>query len=151
MTVTKSELVQNFVVSITEDIKLYQKLLALLQHQKALYLKLDSDALNRNIQQQLPVLKKLSYGAKSRTLCLQQLQLPSSEVGVKTLTKALPIKLQTHVAKQWAVLEALIKQCQRYNQENGQSSAAFHELLGQLMGKPAITYEEKVVCEEYAR
>ncbi|MGV2989726.1 flagellar export chaperone FlgN [Vibrio sp. E150_011] len=151
MTVTKSELVQNFVVSISDDIRLYHKLLALLQHQKALYLKLDGNALNKNIEQQLPVLKQLSRGAATRTMCLQQLQLPSSEIGVKALTKALPIKLQAHVVKQWSVLEALIKQCQRCNHDNGQSSAAFHELLGELTGKAPNTYEEQAVYGEYAR
>ncbi len=35
MAATRTELVQQFVLSISEDIKLYRKLLALLQHQKA--------------------------------------------------------------------------------------------------------------------
>ncbi|MGR5456215.1 flagellar protein FlgN, partial [Vibrio alfacsensis] len=44
MAATRTELVQQFVLSISEDINLYRKLLALLQHQKALYLKFDGEA-----------------------------------------------------------------------------------------------------------
>ncbi|EVU17577.1 lfgN domain protein [Vibrio parahaemolyticus V-223/04] len=40
-------------------------------------------------------------------------------------------------------METLIKQCQQYNQSNGQSSAAFHELVSQLKQPVQHTYEDK--------
>lgn len=142
MATSKTELVQNFVVSISEDIKLYRKLLSLLQHQKALYLKFDGESLSHNISKQLPVLKQLGHNASQRSRLLSQLNLPCSEHGVERLVRALPIKLSDNVRKQWQILESLIKECQKYNQENGQSSAAFHELLGELTGREQHSYEE---------
>lgn len=142
MAASKTELVQTFVMSISEDIKLYQKLLALLQHQKALYLKFDGESLNQNIQNQLPVLSKLGRNASERSQALTQLKLPCSQAGVERLIKALPAKLSDNVSKQWHILESLIAQCQKYNQSNGQSSAAFQELLGELTGQKQHSYEE---------
>ncbi|ASI89512.1 hypothetical protein C9980_22980 [Vibrio mediterranei] len=144
MAATRTELVQQFVLSISEDIKLYRKLLALLQHQKALYLKFDGEALSNNIHNQLPVLKQLGSNASKRSYTLQQLQLPCSENGAKKLIRALPTKLSDTIAKQWQILEALIKECQKYNHDNGQSSAAFHELLGELTGQEQHCYGEHV-------
>jgi flagella synthesis protein FlgN len=144
MTTSKTELVQRFVLSISEDIKLYRKLLALLQHQKALYLKFDGESLSQNISKQLPVLKKLGQNASQRSQLLNQLNLPCSEQGVERLIRALPIKLSDNVHKQWSALESLIKECQKYNHQNGQSSAAFHELLGELTGREQHSYEEHV-------
>ncbi|MBY6199136.1 flagellar export chaperone FlgN [Vibrio hangzhouensis] len=144
MAATRTELVQQFVLSITEDIRLYRKLLALLQHQKALYLKFDGEALSNNIHGQLPILKQLSHNASKRSQALLQLQLPSSELGVKKLIRALPAKLADNISKQWQMLASLIKECQKYNHDNGQSSAAFHELLGELTGKERHSYEEHI-------
>ncbi len=129
-------------LSISEDIKLYRKLLALLQHQKALYLKFDGGSLSDNIQSQLPILNQLGRNASERSQALAQLKLPCSEVGVERLIKALPAKLSDNVNKQWHILESLITQCQKYNQNNGQSSAAFQELLGELTGQKQHSYEE---------
>ncbi|WP_112478731.1 flagellar protein FlgN [Vibrio variabilis] len=142
MAASKTELVQTFVLSISEDIKLYRKLLALLQHQKALYLKFDGESLSDNIQSQLPILNQLGRNASERSQALTQLKLPCSEVGVERLIKALPAKLSDNVNKQWHILESLITQCQKYNQNNGQSSAAFQELLGELTGQKQHSYEE---------
>lgn len=142
MAASKTELVQAFVLSISDDIKLYRKLLALLQHQKALYLKFDGESLSDNIQSQLPILNQLGRNASERSQALTQLKLPCSQAGVERLIRALPAKLSDNVNKQWHILESLIAQCQKYNQNNGQSSAAFQELLGELTGQKQHSYEE---------
>ncbi|MGR5288098.1 flagellar export chaperone FlgN [Vibrio maritimus] len=142
MAASKTELVQAFVLSISDDIKLYRKLLALLQHQKALYLKFDGESLSDNIQSQLPILNQLGRNASNRSQALTQLKLPCSQAGVERLIRALPAKLSDNVHKQWHILESLIAQCQKYNQNNGQSSAAFQELLGELTGQKQHSYEE---------
>ncbi len=142
MAETKTQLVQRFIFSINEDIKHYKQLLHLLQDQSALYLKFDGEALSENIHQQLPILKQLGRSAAERSRCLQQLHLPSSELGVEKLIHALPDKHKVPLKKQWKSLETLIKHCQKYNNQNGQSSAAFHELLGQLTQQPQHAYGE---------
>ncbi|EJA7340920.1 TPA: flagellar protein FlgN [Vibrio parahaemolyticus] len=138
-----SQRIQYFVRSISEDIKLYQQLLTLLQQQKALYLKFDGEALNTNVQQQTPILNKLSRSSNERSQCMRELGLPCSDSSVARIFNALPAKIGAQARKQWTLLETLIKQCQQYNQSNGQSSAAFHELVSQLKQPVQHTYEDK--------
>ncbi|WP_346266739.1 flagellar export chaperone FlgN, partial [Vibrio parahaemolyticus] len=123
---------QQFVRSISEDIKLYQQLLPLLQQQKVLYLKFDGEALNDNVQKQMPILNKLSRSANDRSQCMRALGLACNDASVKRIFNALPAQIGMQARKQWALLETLVSQCQQYNQSNGHSSAAFHELVSQL-------------------
>ncbi|MDF5063849.1 flagellar export chaperone FlgN, partial [Vibrio parahaemolyticus] len=136
-----SQRIQQFVRSISEDIKLYQQLLPLLQQQKVLYLKFDGEALNDNVQKQMPILNKLSRSANDRSQCMRALGLACNDASVKRIFNALPAQIGMQARKQWALLETLVSQCQQYNQSNGHSSAAFHELVSQLKQPVQHTYE----------
>ncbi len=138
-----SQRIQQFVRSIYEDIKLYQQLLPLLQQQKVLYLKFDGEALNDNVQKQMPILNKLSRSANDRSQCMRALGLACNDASVKRIFNALPAQIGMQARKQWALLETLVSQCQQYNQSNGHSSAAFHELVSQLKQPVQHTYEDK--------
>ncbi|HHF3192495.1 TPA: flagellar export chaperone FlgN [Vibrio alginolyticus] len=138
-----SQRIQQFVRSISEDIKLYQQLLPLLQQQKVLYLKFDGEALNDNVQKQMPILNKLSRSANDRSQCMRALGLACNDASVKRIFNALPAQIGVQARKQWALLETLVSQCQQYNQSNGHSSAAFHELVSQLKQPVQHTYEDK--------
>ncbi|AGV19501.1 MULTISPECIES: flagellar export chaperone FlgN [Vibrio] len=138
-----SQRIQQFVRSISEDIKLYQQLLPLLQQQKVLYLKFDGEALNDNVQKQMPILNKLSRSANDRSQCMRALGLACNDASVKRIFNALPAQIGMQARKQWALLETLVSQCQQYNQSNGHSSAAFHELVSQLKQPVQHTYEDK--------
>ncbi|BCG20176.1 flagellar export chaperone FlgN [Vibrio alginolyticus] len=138
-----SQRIQQFVRSISEDIKLYQQLLPLLQQQKVLYLKFDGETLNDNVQKQMPILNKLSRSANDRSQCMRALGLACNDASVKRIFNALPAQIGMQARKQWALLETLVSQCQQYNQSNGHSSAAFHELVSQLKQPVQHTYEDK--------
>ncbi|PFG57710.1 flagella synthesis protein FlgN [Vibrio sp. ES.051] len=138
-----SQRIQHFVRSIPEDIKLYRQLLPLLQQQKSLYLMFDGETLNNNIQQQTPILNKLSRSATERSQCMRELGLTPNDTSVKRIFNALPAQIAKQAREQWALLETLVSQCQQYNQSNGQSSAAFHELISQLKQPVQHTYEDK--------
>ncbi|EOX4904232.1 flagellar export chaperone FlgN [Vibrio alginolyticus] len=138
-----SQRIQQFVRSISEDIKLYQQLLPLLQQQKVLYLKFDGEALNDNVQKQMPILNELSRSANDRSQCMRALGLACNDASVKRIFNALPAQIGMQARKQWALLETLVSQCQQYNQSNGHSSAAFHELVSQLKQPVQHTYEDK--------
>ncbi len=138
-----SQRIQQFVRSISEDIKLYQQLLPLLQQQKVLYLKFDGEALNDNVQKQMPILNKLSRSANDRSQCMRALGLACNDASVNRIFNALPTQIGMQARKQWALLETLVSQCQQYNQSNGHSSAAFHELVSQLKQPVQHTYEDK--------
>ncbi|MGR5236440.1 flagellar export chaperone FlgN [Vibrio alfacsensis] len=142
MVTAASQHIQHFVRSISSDIKLYQQLLILIQQQKALYLKFDGVALNDNIQQQTPILNQLSRSASERSHAMRALGLTCNDSGVNKIFNALPGHIGTQVRKQWTMLETLVTQCQQYNQSNGQSSAAFHELISQIKQPVQHTYEE---------
>ncbi|WP_182025941.1 flagellar export chaperone FlgN [Vibrio rotiferianus] len=137
-----SQLIQTFVKTIAVDIKLYQELLRLLQEQASIYLTFDSEALNCNIAKQMPILNQLGTHATERSLCMRKLHLPTNEQSVQRIFNALPAKLNVQARAQWNTLEGLINQCQTFNQRNGQSSAAFHELMSQLKHPVQHTYEE---------
>ncbi|MFV8456515.1 flagellar export chaperone FlgN [Vibrio owensii] len=143
MATAASQHIQQFVRSISEDIKLYQQLLGLIQLQKALYLKFDGKALSENIQKQMPILNQLGRSASERSQLMRKLGLPCNETSVNRIFNALPAKIGTQVRKQWTLLESLVKQCQQDNQSNGQSSAAFQELVSQLKQPVQHTYEER--------
>ncbi|MDF2152580.1 flagellar export chaperone FlgN [Vibrio sp. CAU 1672] len=143
MATSRSQLIQTFVRTIAHDIKLYQQLLPLLQVQKSLYLQFDGQALNDNLHKQTPILNQLNSSASERSQCLQQLGLSANEHSVNRLLSALPRRLTPQLRQQWATLKGLIKQCQQLNQSNGQSSAAFHELLNQIKHPVQHTYEER--------
>jgi flagella synthesis protein FlgN len=143
MAVSHSQVIQTFLRTIAHDIKLYQQLLPLLQNQKSLYFQFDGQALNDNIQKQTPILNQLSRSAKERSACLQQLGLSCNENSVNKLMSVLPKRITPQLRQQWNVLRGLIKQCHQLNQSNGQSSAAFHELLNQVKHPVAHTYEER--------
>ena len=143
MATTASHHIQKFVRSIAEDVKLYQQLSGLIQQQKALYLKFDGEALNENIQKQMPILNQLGRSASERTQLMRKLGLPCNESGVNRIFNALPAKIGTQARTQWTLLGSLVKQCQQDNQSNGQSSAAFQELVSQLKQPVQHTYEER--------
>ncbi|AXB33795.1 flagellar protein FlgN [Vibrio campbellii] len=143
MATTASQHIQKFVRSIAGDVKLYQQLSGLIQQQKALYLKFDGEALNENIQKQMPILNQLGRSASERSQLMRKLGLPCNETGVNRIFNALPAKIATQARKQWTLLGSLVKQCQQDNQSNGQSSAAFQELVSQLKQPVQHTYEER--------
>ncbi|UTZ39209.1 flagellar protein FlgN [Vibrio campbellii] len=143
MATTASHHIQKFVRSIAEDVKLYQQLSGLIQQQKALYLKFDGEALNENIQKQMPILNQLGRSASERSQLMRKLGLPCNETSVNRIFNALPAKIGTQARTQWTLLGSLVKQCQQDNQSNGQSSAAFQELVSQLKQPVQHTYEER--------
>ncbi|SHO55662.1 flagellar export chaperone FlgN [Vibrio quintilis] len=132
--------IRTFIQSIAPDVRLYRQLLQLLQTQNSLYFAFDGEALNQNLREQLPLYSQLQESASVRSGCLQALKLPADEQSVKRIFNALPPALKTQVEKQWAVLNTLIHQCHAQNQENGQCSAQFHEMLTQLT-QPSPTYD----------
>ncbi len=135
--------IQDFVRTIGKDIVHYRELLNLLHKQKALYLTFDSDALTQNIRQQVPILNQLNKTADLRSECMKNLGLPATELGVKRLLRALPKQIQPKITQQWHQLQALVHECQKRNQDNGQTSATFHELLCQITQPVQHTYEEQ--------
>lgn len=141
----KQKLIQGFIQSIGQDIKLYQQLMALQQQQNALYLTFDAAALSTNVDQQTPLLGQLNRNAQKRSQCMQRLGLPANEQGVSKVFSVLPEKLSVPVKKQWRQLESLITECQQYNQKNGQRSASFHELMSQITNSARDTYEDQLV------
>ncbi len=138
-------LIQGFIQSIGEDITLYKKLVVLQQQQSALYLNFDATALSVNVEQQTPVLDQLNRNAGIRSQCMNRLGLPANEKGVSKIFSILPEQLRLAVTKRWHQLETLIKQCQQYNQKNGESSASFHELMSQITNTSQDTYEDRLV------
>ncbi|MEI8632611.1 hypothetical protein P4S72_12765 [Vibrio sp. PP-XX7] len=74
---------------------------------------------------------------------MQHLALPNNEQGVNRLFRCFTPPLRSKVQQQWNILNILIHQCQSLNQDNGQSSALFHELLSQLT-QPSPTYDAKL-------
>ncbi|MGP8305874.1 flagellar protein FlgN [Vibrio sp. YIC-376] len=141
----KQLLIQEFIQSIGKDIELYQQLMVLQQKQSALYLTFDAAALSDNVAKQTPILGRLNLNAQKRSQCMKKLGLPTNEIGVSKIFSVLPDKLSVTVKKQWHQLGTLIKQCQQYNQKNGQSSASFHELINQFTGSYQDTYEDQLV------
>ena len=142
MATAASQYIQQFVRSISEDIQRYQQLLVLIQQQKRLYLQFDGESLNDNIQKQTPILNQLSRSAHERSQLMRSLGLVNNQSGVNRIFNALPAKISAPARKQWALLESLVLQCQQSNQSNGQSSAAFQELLNQIQQPAQHTYEE---------
>ena len=143
MATAASQHIQQFVRSISEDIKRYQQLLVLIQQQKSLYLTFDGQALSENIEQQMPILNQLGRSANERTQLMRALGLPCNDDSVNRIFSALPAKIAPQVRTQWMRLESLVKQCQQDNQSNGQSSAAFQELVNQIKQPAQHTYEER--------
>ncbi|XAW88926.1 flagellar export chaperone FlgN [Vibrio sp. CDRSL-10 TSBA] len=142
MALNRGQLIQSFLYTISEDVRMYRQLHQLLQQQKALYLQFDGESLGNNIRQQVPLLNQLNRNATQRSQCLQRLALPNDPAGVKHLFGALPQHLQERVRKQWRALNTMIEQCQHLNQSNGHSSAMLHELLAE-MTNPSPTYQER--------
>ncbi|MBN3495034.1 MULTISPECIES: flagellar protein FlgN [Vibrio] len=138
-----SRMIQRFLTSIGEDIKSYRQLAKLLQEQKSLYLCFDAAKLNQNLAQQKPLLNKLGQHAKERSQTMTALRLTRDQGGMNKLFSALPTSLSNKVHSQWRELESLVKHCQALNQENGQSSASFHELMCHITQPRQHTYEEQ--------
>lgn len=142
MTATATQLIQEFIYSITVDLELYQTLSSLLREQKSIYLAFDNKALKDNIAQQMPLLEQLNTNAEKRSLNLRKLGLANDEQSVQRIFNALPSKLSIKVSNQWHSLKRLINDCHQLNQSNGQSSAAFHEIVFHIKYPAQHTYEE---------
>ncbi len=91
----------------------------------------------------MPILNQLGRSASERSQLMRKLGLPCNESGVNRIFNALPAKIGTQARTQWTLLGSLVKQCQQDNQSNGQSSAAFQELVSQLKQPVQHTYEER--------
>jgi len=137
-----SRLVQGFVRSIGEDIALYRKLAPLLQSQTALYLTFEADKLNQNIDAQKPLIEKLSANSKLRSQVLNKLGLPPEQSSTDKIINALPQSMAHKVRHQWQTLASLVEQCQQLNNDNGVSSASFHELISSLKEPSQHTYAD---------
>lgn len=142
MATDTSRVIQTFLRTVGEDIRLYRQLAPLLKAQKSLYLTFDANRLDDNIAEQKPLLEKLEHHANVRSHAMQTLGLTRDKKGVETLFNALPKQLSAQVNQQWQVLQSLIAQCQQYNHDNGVSSATFHELITQLKQPASHTYAE---------
>ncbi|WP_341662433.1 flagellar protein FlgN [Vibrio sp.] len=138
-----SHLIQSFFNTLVQDIKSYQKLETLLKQQKSLYLHFDADKLERNTAQQQPLLTLLRQHAHQRSQIMATFQLPTDKQGVERFFSALPPTAAEKLQALWLELETLIKRCQVLNQENGQTSASFHELVASLTNPQQHTYTEQ--------
>lgn len=138
-----SRMIQRFLTSIGDDIKSYRQLATLLQEQKSLYLSFDATKLNQNLAEQKPLLRKLDLHASERSQTMKALRLTSDQAGISKLFSVLPPSLSGKVHAQWRELESLVKQCHALNQENGHSSASFHELMCHVTQPSQHTYEEQ--------
>ena len=140
-----SHLIQSFFNTLVQDIKSYQKLEILLKQQKALYLHFDADQLESNIAQQQPLLVLLRQNAHQRSQIMATFQLKMDKKGVERFFSALPPAAAEKIKSLWHQLETLIKHCQVLNQENGQTSASFHELIASLTRPQQHTYTEQPI------
>ncbi|WP_165312869.1 flagellar export chaperone FlgN [Vibrio ziniensis] len=143
MATNRGQYIQDFMATISEDLKLYSLLHTLITEQKLLYIEFKGDELAKNIQQQVPLLNRLNKNASQRTKCLKSLGLSNGSHSALRLFNALPESVRPKYTKQWHSLNQLVEQCKKLNQENGQSSAAFHELLSDLTHS-SLTYEERI-------
>lgn len=144
MATNTSQIIQGFLRTLGEDIRLYRQLAVLLQAQKHVYLTFDATSLQHNIDQQAPLLKQLEHHANIRSQAMKTLGLTADQQGVERLFKVLPAQLAKQINQQWLTLQSLVDQCQQYNHENGASSASFHELISQLKRPASHTYAETV-------
>lgn len=145
MSANKTQLIQTFLRTISHDVRHYQALLPLLKKQRELYLTFDADLLQSNIEQQTPHLNALKRSSAERSQSLQQLGLSRDEAGVNRLLAVLPATLGVQAKEQWSTLKNLVEQCQRYNTENGQTSATFHEMVTSITATSSDTYQEQTV------
>lgn len=143
MSSNRGQHIQAFMATISEDLKLYGLLHTLIIEQRLLYLEFKGDELAKNLKQQVPLLNRLNKNASQRTQCLRSLGLPNNSQSVVRILNALPENVRGRFVTQWKSLNSVIEQCRKLNQENGQSSAAFHELLTELT-QTSVTYEERL-------
>lgn len=144
MATETTRVIQAFLRTIGEDIRLYRKLTEQLKVQKSLYLTFDATQLQQSIEQQQPLLEQLEQNANFRTQTMHKLGLTLDTNGVEKLFQALPNALSVQVSQQWQLLQTLVLQCQQLNHDNGVSSASFHELVGQLTQPTSHTYAEQL-------
>ncbi|PKF51208.1 flagellar protein FlgN [Enterovibrio nigricans] len=144
MALNASQLIQHFLQTIGRDIRLYQQLLELLKHQRVLYVTFDAEALKRNIADQQPLISELAASAKERHDCLNKLGVGGSRLGVTRLMNALPPALGQQAKNQWETLQRLVEHCQHYNNENGQTTATFHEMIASVIEPASDTYQERL-------
>ncbi|MDN3609434.1 flagellar protein FlgN [Vibrio ostreicida] len=139
-----SRLIKQYVKTIGQDIRLYQQLTPLLREQKQLYLTLDATRLSANLEQQKPLLNQLIAHAEERRQTMITLALPVEKRGVDKLISLLPPAISKQVSAQCRMLQGMIEQCQKLNQDNGQTSANFHELMVQITQPNQHTYADKI-------
>lgn len=144
MATETSRVIQAFLRTISEDVRLYRKLTELLKVQKSLYLTFDATRLQQSIDQQQPLLDQLERNAALRSQTIQRLGLAADAHGVEKLFQALPKPLGAKVSQQWQLLQSLVAECQQLNHDNGVSSATFHELVSQLKQPASHTYAEQL-------
>ncbi|GLT16395.1 protein LfgN [Vibrio zhanjiangensis] len=138
-----SHLIQSFVNTLVQDIQSYQKLETLLKQQKPLYFTFEVDKLEHNIARQQPLLHQLQQHAHHRSQIMARLKLSADHIGIERLFSALPPPAGEKIRHLWSQLEKLVKCCQALNQENGQTTANFHELVSSLNCSEQHTYTEK--------
>ncbi|WP_428775215.1 flagellar protein FlgN [Vibrio sp.] len=142
MAISKTQSIQNFIRTIGQDIQHYRRLVPLLEQQQKLYLQFDGRALSDNLRRQTPLLQQMQQTASQRSSSLRQIGLAADEKGVQRLLNALPTPLKNQVANQWRELQRLVSRCQQLNQQNGHSSANFHEMLVNLTQRDVDTYPD---------
>ncbi|KXF81060.1 flagellar protein FlgN [Enterovibrio coralii] len=138
-----TQLIQYFLQTVSHDIKHYEQLLDLLKRQRVLYVSFDAVALQENLAAQQPLLNTLKTSSRQRQDCLKQLGLEDSNRGVSRLQNALPSALKKKAMVQWDSLQRLVEQCQQYNNDNGQVSASFHEMISGVIKPAADIYHEQ--------
>ena len=80
MATETSRVIQAFLRTISEDVRLYRKLTEQLKVQKSLYLTFDATRLQQSIDQQQPLLEQLERNAALRSQTIQRLGL-AAETG----------------------------------------------------------------------
>ncbi|MBU2898661.1 flagellar export chaperone FlgN [Vibrio hepatarius] len=145
MTTKNSYLIQSFFNTLVRDFKAYQKLEVLLKQQKLLYLSFDAEKLEQNLTLQQSLLSQLQQHAQKRSQIMVSLQLSADKTGIERFFSALPSAAGKKVRCQWQHLENMVKRCQTLNQENGQTSANFHELMVSVTSAEQHTYQEHLL------
>lgn len=129
----KRELVQSIVRGIRRDIEGYKQLKSMLQNQRELMQRRDSQGLERHNAQQSQLCEQLMGQATQRRAELEALGLTGDPAGMAILISKLPANASAQVEKQWSALLELVTQSQKANEANGELLVAQQEVINNLI------------------
>ncbi len=119
---------------LQQDTELLAQLGKLLQQQYVLMSTRQSEELQIVNQQAHQLLAQLQQNATQRQDAMQQLQLPLTEQGIKTLLAMLPEKIRIASQLLFDTVQQHTQMCQHLNQKNGELLAYQRGLMQKLLG-----------------